>query len=197
VKITHLPLLVALAAVALAVPGLVIAGEDTQTRIPYRALTWTDFRIDDEVRGTFRETTANTNTFLAYRAEYRANAAGRDRATAFVKQIVWEGGFDRSRSWRRSFVRDDDTRTLRHEQGHLDVNEIKIRELKALALTAYPTGTGKTPDAANADLRVKVQALYARHRDELQVVQNRYETETRHGTLPGPQDAWNAKLTAG
>jgi hypothetical protein len=159
------------------------------TRLPYRQLTWSDFRVDDVSRGF----SAQTETFLTY--GYTARVTGRDgQFEAIVLKITFTGGFDRTKSWRRSSVSLDDAQLLEHEQGHLDINELKVRQLQALGLIDLPTGRGSTAKAALNDLNARLTAFQREQRQDMDRTQKRYDAETRFGTDQDQQHVWSARL---
>lgn len=161
-------------------------------RLSYRALTWDDYRVDDRASGL----SAQTQTFLGYRLEARATGSGQS-FTAIVASISFYGGMDRSRSWRRSIVDREDRLLLEHEQGHLDINEIKLRQLRALAHSDMPVGSGRTAKDALADLSRRMLSIYQGHVAEMQAAQRRYDDETGHGTREEVQREWTARLRRG
>jgi hypothetical protein len=163
------------------------SGRDTH--VPYRQLAWSDFRTDDASPGF----SAQTETFLTYR--YTARAAGRPgRFEAMVVRITFSGGFDRARSWRRSNITPDDTRLLEHEQGHLDINELKARQLRTLRPTDLPVGQGKTRIEALKDLYARLAAFQRRQTRDVDGVQKGYDAETRFGTDGDVQARWTERL---
>jgi hypothetical protein len=158
-------------------------------RVLYKTLTWDDYRVDDDAPGM----SAQTQTFIGYSYKARAEGSGK-QFTATVISITFYGGMDQTRSWRRSSVRRDDSLLLQHEQGHLDINEVKARQLQMLGPADMPRGTGKDPKEALADLDRQMVRTYKSHVEEMQVVQRRYDEETAHGTRPEQQNAWSGRL---
>jgi hypothetical protein len=160
-------------------------------RVPHRRLSWTDFRVDDKAPGL----SAQTQTFLSYKytAKAIASVLG-DQHTASIANIEFSGGFDRSRSWRRSSVQVDNGLLLEHEQGHLDLNELKLRQLRAMELDEMPIGQGKTAKLALEDLDAKLRGVYKWHLDDLEKTQKRYDRETRYGTYRLVQAEWTERL---
>jgi hypothetical protein len=160
-------------------------------RIPHRRLSWSDFRVDDKAPGL----SAQTQTFLSYKytASALASVLG-DQHTASIARIEFIGGFDRARSWRRSSVQVDNVLLLEHEQGHLDLNELKLRQLRAMEPEEMPTGQGKTAKMALDDLDNKLRGVYRWHLDDLEKTQKRYDRETRYGTNRKVQAEWTERL---
>lgn len=171
-----------------------LGNRDVRTRrdrVPYKRLSWSDFRVDDTSPGL----SAQTQTYLSYR--YTARAERAPLATTFsasVASITFTGGFDRARSWRRSSVAESNSVLLEHEQGHLDINELKLRQLKNLHVTELPMGRGKTAKAALDDLDSRLKKSYQWHLDDLEKTQIRYDRETNYGTRLDPQRDWSARL---
>ncbi len=160
-------------------------------RVPHRHLSWSDFRVDDKAPGL----SAQTQTFLSYK--YTASALSSvlgDVYSASIARIVFTGGFDRGRSWRRSSVQVDNLLLLEHEQGHLDLNELKLRQLRAMEPEDFPTGEGKTAKSALDDLDNKLRTIYKWHLDDLEKTQKRYDLETRYGTNRIVQTQWTERL---
>jgi hypothetical protein len=185
-------------AAALALLVLLVGGPSTYAgpenpreaeRIPYRQLTWADFRVNDAAPGK----SAQTLTFLSY--QYTARAEGIPGAfTAKVAETIFNGGFDRSKSWRRSSVSLDNRLLLIHEQGHFDITELKRRQLQQLPLDELPEGAGPTPKAALDDLDQKMRAFYRWHVADMEQIQRRYDRETEHGIQRDLQAQWNTRL---
>jgi hypothetical protein len=160
-------------------------------RIPHRRLSWADFRVNDKAPGL----SAQTQTFLSYKytASALASVLG-DQHTATIARIEFTGGFDRGRSWRRSSVQVENVLLLEHEQGHLDLNELKLRQLRAMEPEELPTGQGKTAKMALDDLDTKLRAVYKWHLADLEKTQKRYDRETRFGTNRPVQEEWTERL---
>jgi len=164
-------------------------GRAETARLPYHQLTWSDFRIDDVSQGF----SAQTETFLSY--GYSARVTWREgQFEATVLKITFAGGLDRTKSWRRSSVSLDDAQLLEHEQGHLDINELKVRQLQALGPTYLTTGKGSTAKTALNDLNVRLAAFQREQTRDLDRTQKRYDAETRFGTDRDRQHDWNARL---
>jgi hypothetical protein len=86
------------------------------------------------------------------------------------------------------------SRTLAHEQGHLDINETHANLLRARK--SFPTGHGKTPATAAADLKRKIEAILAEAELRCAEVQDRYDRETNHGIREKTQQSWEAQIAA-
>ena len=163
----------------------------SKDRVAYRQLTWADFHVDDTATGL----SAQTQTFLSYvyKARSEKDPVG-NLYTASVAKIDFAGGFDRAHSWRRSTVHTDNMLLLRHEQGHLDINELKLRQLQNLELAELPRVQGATAKGAVDALDKRLRILYRWHLDDLEKTQKRYDKETNFGTDRPVQQEWNDRL---
>ena len=164
-------------------------GSDKSSRFSYRPLTWDDFKVDDDAPGL----AAQTQTFITFRYSSRARRNGFS-FQANVTEVTFEGGFDKEKSWRRSRIQTDNIPLLVHEQGHLDINEIHLRRLKALLLSSFPQGTGTSARAALSDLSAKMKDLYESATRAMEAEQKRYDAETSNGTRRDIQREWTQRL---
>ena len=178
----------------LALSGFPAAGtarqDDAANRTPYRQLTWADFKVDDAIAGM----SAQTQTFLSFRYSSQARRVHSSLYEATTGDVTFEGGFDRAKSWRRSRIPADNVSLLVHEQGHLDINQIHLRRLKALPVAAFPRGSGVTPRAALDDLNKKMKTFHENGVREMQEEQRRYDEETNHGVKRDIQRQWTQRL---
>jgi hypothetical protein len=157
--------------------------------ISYRRLTWDDFRVDDKAPGM----AAQTHTFITF--SFRSRIAGHDGAfTASATDLTFVGGFDRKRSWRRSSVSEQNEQLLAHEQGHFDLEELKLRQFRRWKVQDLPQGHGTTSDLAYDDLKKRLQALYHTEVDDLEKMQRQYDEETNHGTRREIQEQWTQRI---
>jgi hypothetical protein len=182
-------LILLLAALMLPVlsPPAFSQGEDL---IPYRLLTWNDFPVNDQIGDSM---SAHTQARLRYNYQPRYSRRGA-LVVAMVGAIEIQSGFDRSRSWRKSQFKSDPTELLAHEQGHLDLNEIRAVQLRQLKLSSYPVGMGATAQAAADDLRGKLKTFMDAQIAEIQQQHDRYDKETNHGRQAEPQKQWLDKI---
>jgi hypothetical protein len=158
-------------------------------RIAYRRLTWGDFRVNDKAPGK----SAQTQTFLSY--QYTARSEGLPGAfNARVAEITFNCGFDRGKSWRRSTVSPNNRLLLEHEQGHLDITELKKRQLQLLLPEELPQAEGPNPKVALAELDRKMREFYRWHVEDMERIQRRYDRETEHGVQREAQAHWNLRL---
>jgi hypothetical protein len=183
-------LMIALAALAGA--GRPALPQAPEGPVPYHKLTWHDFRVDDQIRSN-ESVSAHTAARISY--HYRSNTAGRGgNYTALVTQVQILSGFDPSNSWRRSHTKSDPAQLLQHEQGHLDINEIKANALRQLKLNLFPVGRGATAQAARDDLRRNLQIFFDAQLQEVRQQQARYDQETEHGKQAQKQNEWNQAI---
>ena len=82
--------------------------------------------------------------------------------------------------------------TLNHEQGHFDLNEVYRRKFQAALVPL--TAQGATADDAEQALRALVDAVSESVLSWLADAQARYDRETRHGTDPQAQAAWDKRI---
>lgn len=171
---------------------IALAGDpppDKSNRIAYRRLTWDDFRVDDNTSGL----SAQTHTFTSF--AFKSKVVGHSGAyTATAYQLTFDGGFDKGSSWRRSYVTENGELLLAHEQGHFDIEELKLRQLRRWKIADLPQGFSTTPEDAHKDLKKRLDALYQAEVDDMKKIQRRYDAETDHGTRREIQLAWTEKL---
>jgi len=91
--------------------------------------------------------------------------------------------FDKARSWMKKEGRTQ--RVLDHEQAHFDLTAIKACALaKAIAAEHYTAG----------NVQDRIRELQRAHTAGLSRLQQDYDRETRHGTLPEEQAAWAERI---
>lgn len=158
--------------------------------IPWQPLTWDDFRVNDAQNGL----SAETVSFLRFRyATHVEKAKDSDDYTATITQITFSGGFDKTKSWRRSNIKNNPA-LLAHEQGHLDLNEIKRRQLQTSPLSSFPVGRGATMNDALADLSAHLGEWFRGEVFSLRTRQIQYDTETNFGTGKKGQKIWSEQI---
>jgi len=181
-------LFTAIALLALA-PGLAPAQSRGQL-VPYHQLTWDDFRVSDSGDPSVQ---AHTQGRITY--QYRSQVMGRGGSyTATISALAFASGFDPAGSWRKSQLAGDPAELLKHEQGHLDINEIHAAALRGMKPKQLPIGRGPFPNAAIRDLGDKLQTLFDARIAAAQKEQELYDKETDHGRVPEKQKEWNEKL---
>jgi len=165
--------------------------EMAKGRFPYHRLTAADFPINDAVH---KEYAMHTEGFFWYHYNERWTENGGHAIARITDWNVWSG-FERDKSSRKSWLRKDQVeRTLPHEQGHLDINELFSKRLADTPLEKLPTGEGNSGKEAEADLARKMKAKADRLAAEEKVEQERYDAETNHGANAAKQQAWTAAI---
>jgi hypothetical protein len=133
-------------------------------------------------------------TFAFFHFEYRYDfSEERGQVVARVTRWRIRSGFDRNRSWRKSWYKTVE-RLLPHEQGHLDINELHSRRLAHTDLDKLPVGNGTDAGEAGDDLKVKLKALSTKVSEEDQAEQDAYDARTAHGTNQSGQVIATAEL---
>ena len=154
-------------------------------KLPYRQLTLSDF----PTRSIDSPYDAVTRANLEYNYTEHWNTVG-DRWRSQVTAMRIECFFDPTKSWKHAWVRRPEA-TIMHEQGHFDVCQRKVVQLRGAALADYPMGSGTTAEQARADLAARLAALFDVHITAMSREQKRYDRETEHGRNPARQAAWN------
>ena len=144
--------------------------------LPYHELDGEDFRVNDILNPGSRIYTAG---FFHYEYRYRYLGRQGDFTARVISWVVWSG-FDRNKSSRKSWFTPT-IEDLKHEQGHLDLNEIYSRRLADLNIASLPVGTGPDAQQAGEDLKKKIEALADQYSREAQSEQDKYDAETAHG----------------
>ena len=91
--------------------------------------------------------------------------------------------FDRSKSWMKPEGKDE--RVLKHEQIHFDLTAI-------YACKMYQEISKGTFDSKN--VKQKLHEIHDRLTAALQLQQEAYDKETKHGTIAEAQKAWSEKV---
>ncbi len=183
---------VALLWVTLLLPAAAMANSQQGS---YRQLAVDDFRVDERLE---RPSVMKVASFCTLQFGVRSSEKG-ERATARIASWGVSSGFHRPesvrihpRKWKATPA--ELSRTLAHEQGHLDINEAHANILRARK--SFPTGQGKTPAAAAADLKRKIEAILAEAELRCAEMQDRYDRETNHGIREKTQRSWEAQIAA-
>jgi hypothetical protein len=155
--------------------------------LPYRKLVFSDFPAFDNTTSRHE---MFTQGFVHYGFNARWNETGRG-ATAKVSNLTVRSGFDRNKSWRRSFAKNDPL-LIEHEQGHLDINELHADEMRQIK--EMPVGKGIDYQEAMESLRRQMREIAERIIKEAQDEQNRYDQETNHGQNFVKQKLWTEAL---
>jgi hypothetical protein len=157
--------------------------------LPYHRLVRADFRIDDRAQPKYA-----MYTFAFFHFNYQYVFSDQNgQVVARVTEWRVRSGFDRNRSWRKSWYKTVE-KLLPHEQGHLDINELHSRRLAHMDLDNLPMGNGRDGGEAADDLKVKLKTLSTKVSKEDQAEQDAYDARTAHGTNQVRQVAATAEL---
>jgi hypothetical protein len=157
--------------------------------LPYHRLVGTDFPVDDAAHPANGMYTAG---FFHYDYQCRC-VPQKGGVTASVTKWVVRSGFDRNKSSRKSWFQPVEKFVV-HEQGHLDINELRSRALANIKVTQLPTGSGINFQSAIADLDRKLKELADRTSSEAQVEQDSYDLETNRGRNAAGQASATAAI---
>jgi len=97
--------------------------------------------------------------------------------------ITITASFDKTKSWWKTKINPEATRA--HEQMHFDITAITTCELAEKIKNAI-----LTPD----DYQEQIEALHKEAMKQLQLMQNKYDKETKHGSLKNEQERWNKMI---
>lgn len=164
-----------------------------------RRLTWNDFQAT-------MPDSANSNAEIATKLEASwlptytcADLSGRKSCTVKVSEINAFAAVNTSLSWVREGQKIP--RILNHEQTHFDINEIHAR--KAREQTGQFLGQTETAEADNeraavdqaaAVLDNRINPVIMQIQNEADVMQDRYDNETAHGTNSESQSQWDQNI---
>jgi hypothetical protein len=140
-----------------------------------RRLTWDDFQGSPPTEG--RE---GAKTFYSLYTVWRC------RGNAFEFRVM--AGFRPRQSWVKRAVLDDPEQrqtVLAHEQTHFDIGELHARNMRQVF--AHLAGACRKTDA-------DLGAIVDRLAEAEKVEQRRYDAETNHGLLAGPQAEWSQRV---
>lgn len=144
--------------------------------LPYseRPLSWNDFKGKPEKDCAF---IAMTYSGFRISHRYRLN---KDVAVARIEIHPY---MDLSRSWYRKELCNENT--LAHEQRHFDITAIVTR--------MFAAELKKRKFTTNRFLQ-DVSALYEEYMGIVEKMQEQYDKETHHGTMPERQAYWDKKI---
>lgn len=94
--------------------------------------------------------------------------------------------YDKMKSWMKEAGKND--RVLAHEQRHFDLTAIKACALAKAISEAKLT---------QHNVSARIRELQQQHTRELNELQQQYDAETEHGTIPDQQEAWNKRIDKG
>ncbi len=160
-----------------------------------RKLTWNDFRG--------QQPTSNPNNMWA-EAHVGMNPTGAGTASEISGgSTVWNLAdtlivnitFDSSRSWVLSSVRTkpatEQTRLLKHEQGHYEIVALLARDMFIEMMQLKNARMSSSNDVATA-----IRGILARYQGIAQPLQDLYDSfaQTNHGRTSGKQTLWDGYL---
>jgi hypothetical protein len=172
-------------------------------RIRHRRLAREDFRarrrspdLHLAVKMENAVTEAHVATTIVCVGRLRAEEVTRGRFAVWFEDLEYVALLNREESWWNPKARTNPEWVLRHEQLHFDLTEMVARrhnaERERHAL-ASKTAADSPPAAMRAFAKRWSAAQRARL-DAWEALQDQYDRETRHGTLPKQQTAWFARI---
>ncbi|HEX6994197.1 MAG TPA: hypothetical protein VF339_08620 [Gammaproteobacteria bacterium] len=158
-----------------------------------RPLEWSDFKGQvDPNAGPQTAALTSASVSVGFELEVR----GGRRCEFEVLRIETTAEFHPEHSWVRDGART--AAVLEHEQGHFDLAEVfrAVLERQAAALVGRPQrcAAGADPSAIEAEVNEWIAEIRGQVFDELERVQDQYDAETGHGTLPDAQSVWTARI---
>lgn len=183
-----------LSALLLTVAAEAASGKDfdNPAETTWRQVTWEDFKGGDSTAGRWDTSSwahlASGIHLDAFESRTRVDDDGKWFATPIAIEAY--GVMDKFLSGAARGARKDEV--LAHEQLHFDVTEALARRLTARLLGLE--GQGDDDGAAIRDLQNQVQRAYDETIGELRAYQNRYDSQTRHGTDRKQQKRWSQRI---
>ncbi len=168
--------------------------------IPYRRLVPPNHETGG--RGNFKgernpDSPHAAQTFAGMSFEYKFSYKVRGGVFyARVDELHYRSYVDESRSWWAKPC--DDPSLLRHEQGHFDITELRVRELNQLKSKSLRRlkVRGLSADAVEDTLHRKLTNHMHRENEALiRGEQARYDAETQHGGDRAQQQRWDEDLS--
>jgi hypothetical protein len=162
--------------------------ELAQGYIPYRTLTWDDFKIKNDGLSTTEYYIA---AYLRYDYKSKSVKVG-NQYQQLVTEFEVRSGLDANNTWRGPKFAAEPTQLLQHEQGHLDLHEVKARAIRA----AFPklVGKGSSPETARADLKAKITELVDTESAKNKELVTLYDKDTQHGQNKAEQERWYVRI---
>lgn len=134
-------------------------------------LSWNDFK------GTPKAMRAVAMTNSGIYFKYGQQSEG-------ILNFTIVGTFDKKHSWVQIKGRTDEV--LRHEQLHFDITELHARMLRRYF--------SEQPFAAKKNLSGIINRHYKEQMQALNRMQNKYDSETKHGTRSDAQRKWEERI---
>lgn len=145
---------------------------DTIQWNPHRRLTWEDFQGPPTEQSVF---SAETHYVITY--SYRKSSRNKTADIKFKIHCYFEKG----RSWAKTHDAND--QLLSHEQAHFDIAELHTR------LFRERVGNMIFDPAIFED---QIHELFSTILDECSQMQEKFDQETKFGTLAGKQKEWES-----
>jgi hypothetical protein len=140
-----------------------------------RPLTLDDFRGPPQTKGD-----AVAVTFSMLSVKYASIQTASNEVIVDVSVLT---NFSKSRSWCR--MENRNAETLAHEQRHFDISAIKACELvDTLRHFHFTTG----------NFTVELFRIQRQKQNELDLLQNQYDQESKHGVGGEAQEKWNRMI---
>jgi hypothetical protein len=117
---------------------------------------------------------------ISYTVLFIKYSSARDISNLTIVDVYVIANFDKTRSWCLKNSRTQET--LEHEQRHFDITAIKACEL-AKMIKEFQFSVDNYPR--------ELEKLQKQKQKELGQMQDQYDSETRHGTIPAMQERWN------
>lgn len=172
-------------------------------RIRYRQLARGDFRARRRSRDLHLAvemenavTEAHVATTIVCVGRLRAEEVTRGRFAVWFDELDFVALLNREESWWNPKARTNPEWVLRHEQLHFDVTELVARRLDA-ERERHALASKVVADSPGEAMRAFAERWAAAQRErraDWEALQDQYDRETRHGTLPKQQTAWFARV---
>jgi len=139
-----------------------------------RKLTWQDFKAKPKAEV---EAVASTVSGISF----SFTLAQKDSEDYTYKTFV-EAHFYPEKSWVK--IKDSTNYMLSHEQLHIDITELYARKIrKRISETEFTKNIRSELNMLNDDIN-----------NELEIIQNKYDTETNHSIIPERQKKWQTLI---
>lgn len=175
----------------------------TGDRIRHRRLAREDFRARRRSRDVHLAvkmenavTEAHVATTIVCVARLRAEEVTPGRFAVSFEDLEYVAFLDREESWWNPKARTNPEWVMRHEQLHFDLTEMVARRYNA-ERERHALASKVVADSPGAAMRAFAERWSAAQRarlDEWEALQDQYDRETRHGTVPKQQTAWFARV---
>lgn len=172
-------------------------------RIRHRAIGRADFRarrenrdIKSAVEVEHSVTAAHVATSVSCIGRLRAEQLMPGRFAVWYEGVEYVAHLDPKGSWWNKKTKGNPEWVLRHEQLHFDITELVARQRTA-EREQHAAETRSVADSPGEAMRA-FGARWAAHmralRADWEALQEQYDRETRHGTVPKQQTAWYVRI---